>query len=340
MITPWIFEFFPTYGMADPDAFAWHLDLWIRAEAMGFEGVFFSEHHFGRGRLTPSPNLLIAATAARTRTLRLGAMGMVLPLYEPWRAAEEIGMLDQLSGGRLEMGVSSGSGPMEMRQVGMDMAEVRPRFLEGLEVVEKALSQAAFSHHGRFYSYDELSIAPRPLQQPLPSRWMTCVSQETAALAGARGYRACTGFLDDADAKALFAAHAAAAAEAGQPSGPERCALRRQILIADTDEEAKAAGDAATRKLVAMFQGPRPHAEGEAAASGAPDAPPTPRGLFFGKDETITGSPATVAETILHQCAATGAGHMLAYPHITAEVGRVERSYALWPQVIARLRAA
>ncbi len=104
MIRPWIFEFFPTYGLTEPEAFAWHMDLWPRLQDIGFEGIFFSEHHFGPGRMTPSPNLLIAAVAARTTTLRLGAMGMVLPLYEPWRVAEEIGMLDQLSGGARSSG--------------------------------------------------------------------------------------------------------------------------------------------------------------------------------------------------------------------------------------------
>lgn len=337
MVTPWIFEFFPTYGLSEPEAYAWHMDLWGRLEGMGFEGIFFSEHHFGKGRLTPSPNLLIAALAARTTRLRLGAMGMVLPLYEPWRAAEEVAMLDQISQGRLEMGVSSGAGPMEMRQVGMDLDEVRPRFAEGLEVLEAALSQDSFSHQGRFYSYRDLSITPRPVQQPLPSRWMTLVSAATAAMAGSKGYRACTGFLDNEAAKVLFEAHAAAARAAGQPSGPDRCALRRQILVADTDEAAQAASRAATAKLVAMFGGGQAR---EDHASGAPDAPPTPRGLFFGEDETIAGSPGAVAEAILEQCRSTGSAHMLAYPHITAELAAVERSYALWPQVITRLRAA
>src|SRR5262249_56095689 len=84
-----------------------YLDLWVRDEALGFEGIFFSEHHFGRS-YSPSPNLLIAALAARTRTLRLGVMGIVLPYYHPARVVEEIGMLDHLTGGRLENGTAIG----------------------------------------------------------------------------------------------------------------------------------------------------------------------------------------------------------------------------------------
>ena len=115
MIKPWIFELFGTPGgrgtTVDPrvtaEHFAWHLDLWRRAEPMGFEGIFFSEHHFGLG-YSPSPNLLIATMANLTKTLRLGVMGVVLPYYQPWRVVEEIGMLDQLTGGRLEIGTASG----------------------------------------------------------------------------------------------------------------------------------------------------------------------------------------------------------------------------------------
>jgi alkanesulfonate monooxygenase SsuD/methylene tetrahydromethanopterin reductase-like flavin-dependent oxidoreductase (luciferase family) len=90
MIKPWIFEFFPAPANPAHDAgpevtaahFAAYLDLWQRAEALGFEGIFFSEHHFGPG-YSPSPNLLIAALASRTHSLRLGVMGSCCPTTSP-----------------------------------------------------------------------------------------------------------------------------------------------------------------------------------------------------------------------------------------------------------------
>src|SRR3974390_3584007 len=101
MIKPWLFEFLPELGgpSVEPNPqdvaalFGRYLDLWVRDEALGFEGIFFSEHHFGRS-YSPSPNLLIAALGPRTKRLRLGVMGVVLPYYHPARVVEEIGMLD------------------------------------------------------------------------------------------------------------------------------------------------------------------------------------------------------------------------------------------------------
>ena len=106
MIKPWIFEFFGAPAefherfdaAASQRYFDAYLDLWASAEPAGFEGIFFSEHHFGLS-YSPSPNLLIAAIAHSTVRLRLGTMGVVLPLYQPWRVLEEIGMLDHLTGG-------------------------------------------------------------------------------------------------------------------------------------------------------------------------------------------------------------------------------------------------
>src|SRR5579872_4920698 len=179
MIKPWIFELFGVpagRGASTPphvtaDYYRWHLDLWRRAEAFGFEGIFFSEHHFGLG-YSPSPNLLIARTAAVTRTLRLGVMGVVLPYYEPWRVVEEIGMLDQLTGGRLEIGTASGI-PQEMARIGLSVEEANARNAEAIEILDAALAQGVISHHGRFWDFDELRIVPRPLQTPSPPKWTT-----------------------------------------------------------------------------------------------------------------------------------------------------------------------
>ena len=195
MIKPWLFEFLPELGdyNAEPNPrdvaalFARYLDLWGRDEQLGFEGILFSEHHFGRS-YSASPNLLIAALASRTKRLRLGVMGLVLPYYHPARVVEEIGMLDHLTGGRLEIGTAIGV-PQELARFNITMAEARERNDEILAVLEAALSNRIVSHQGKYFSFSGLRLLPRPLQQPSPPRWTTVVSEESARRAARKRIR-------------------------------------------------------------------------------------------------------------------------------------------------------
>src|SRR3974377_84599 len=167
MIKPRLFEFLPELGSpsVEPNAqdvaalFGRHLCLWVRDEALGFEGIFFSEHHFGRS-YSASPNLLIAALASRTKTLRLGVMGVVLPYYHPARVVEEIGMLDHLTGGRLEIGTAIGV-PQELARFNMSMSEARERNDEIVAIIDAALVNPVISHRGKYFSFSNLRLLPR-----------------------------------------------------------------------------------------------------------------------------------------------------------------------------------
>ncbi|HZF15947.1 MAG TPA: LLM class flavin-dependent oxidoreductase [Steroidobacteraceae bacterium] len=336
MIKPWIFEFCPAFdGATGAEDYSWYSDLWVRAEAIGFEGIFFSEHHFRPGGLSPSPNLLIATVAARTRTLRLGAMGVVVPLYEPWRVAEEAAMLDQLSGGRLEFGLSSGSGPMEPLRVGIPAGEIRPRFAEALEILDKALTRPRFSHQGRFWKFDDLVIAPRPLQQPRPPMWVAGMSPEAAEMCARRNYGFCTGFLPVSRVRELFERYQAEAHRAGGAAGPGRVALRRQVLISDDAAEAAEMGKGAFGQMSAMLSGGAPDRGRE-----VPDAPAARHGPMLSPEECIAGTPAAVAEQIVVQCRQARCAHILGYSFGPLTRAQLSRSYELWRQVIPVLRKA
>jgi alkanesulfonate monooxygenase SsuD/methylene tetrahydromethanopterin reductase-like flavin-dependent oxidoreductase (luciferase family) len=200
MIKPWIFEFLYAPGgpgeevapSAATAVFDAGIALWRRMDRLGYEGIFFSEHHFGLS-YSPSPNLLIASIARSTERLRLGTMGMVLPLYQPWRVLEEIGMLDHLTGGRLEIGCASGV-PQELVQTGIGPQENRERFMETLAILDAWLAEPVISHHGKHWSFDNLRIVPRPLQQPAPPKWTTVVSPASAIVSAGRRSRICTAF--------------------------------------------------------------------------------------------------------------------------------------------------
>jgi alkanesulfonate monooxygenase SsuD/methylene tetrahydromethanopterin reductase-like flavin-dependent oxidoreductase (luciferase family) len=315
VIKPWVFEFFfgPAQRGGPPPApdvssahFQKYLGLWERAEALDFEGIFFSEHHFGPG-YSPSPNLLIANVAARTKYLRLGTLGMVLPYYDPWRVVEEIAMLDHLTGGRLEIGTAAGI-PQELALVGMSYQEARQRFDEALEILDAALQDPVVSHHGRFWNFENLRISPRPLQQPAPPKWTTVVSTGSAEKSARRGSKICTGFQSVARIRTIFDAYRAEGDRLGAASGPDRFAIRRVVSIAETEDEARAASRAALMAAqLGVGQDPR-----AAIKTSLLDVPNASAGFILDDDEFIAGTPDQVAEQIVEQCRFVGAGHFVA----------------------------
>jgi alkanesulfonate monooxygenase SsuD/methylene tetrahydromethanopterin reductase-like flavin-dependent oxidoreductase (luciferase family) len=245
MIKPWTFEFLyapdaqgePVAPQTATAVFDKGIALWQRMDTLGFEGIFFSEHHFGVS-YSPSPNLLIAAVARSTSRLRLGTMGLVLPLYQPWRVLEEIGMLDHLTGGRLEIGCASGV-PQELIQTGMGPEENRERVNEALLILDAWLAEPVISHRGRYFSLDNMRIVPRPLQQPSPPKWTTVVSPASAVKSAARRSKICTAFESVTCIKEIFDAYRAETGRLDITSGPDHLGIRRNVSIARSEAEAR-----------------------------------------------------------------------------------------------------
>jgi alkanesulfonate monooxygenase SsuD/methylene tetrahydromethanopterin reductase-like flavin-dependent oxidoreductase (luciferase family) len=341
MIKPWLFEFLPELGSPsvepEPRAvaahFARYLDLWVRDEALGFEGIFFSEHHFGRS-YSASPNLLIAALASRTKTLRLGVMGVVLPYYHPARVVEEIGMLDHLTGGRLEIGTAIGV-PQELGRLNMTMAEARERNDEIVGVLDAALANPVISHRGKYFSLSNLRLLPRVLQQPSPPRWTTVISAESARRAARRRIKISTGFNTTQTIKRIFDAYREEAEAAGFHASPEYLALRRRVTVAPTSEQARVYARAVAERLKSMV------AEDERLNANVPDAPAPSGGFTLSDDEFITGTAKEAAQTIIDQCRAVGAGHFLTVLNWSAPVDEVIQAHELFGRdAIPLLRSA
>ncbi len=160
-----------------------------RGEALGFESVWPVEQHFNQKQSAlPSPALLLAAIAQRTRTMRLGTAIVQLPLGHPLRIAEEIATLDVLSGGRVEFGVGRGSNPQHFAGFGVPLSESRDRMIEALDYIRQAWTQERFSFQGRFFQADDICLVPKPLQQPHPPIWVAANGPDTFKFAGQLGY--------------------------------------------------------------------------------------------------------------------------------------------------------
>jgi alkanesulfonate monooxygenase SsuD/methylene tetrahydromethanopterin reductase-like flavin-dependent oxidoreductase (luciferase family) len=324
MLKSWIFEFFRAPadpGVLVPHAregvspaevaahFATYWQRWISAEGYGFEGIFFSEHHFGQG-YSPSPNLLIASLASVTKRMRLGVMGVVLPYYQPWRVIEEIGMLDHLTQGRLEVGTASGI-PPEMALVKMGVPEANERNAEAQEILDWALTHRGqpISHHGKFWSFDNLTVVPITRQDPSPPRWTTVISQESARRSTRRGTKICTGFSSISDVKNTFEAYRNEADKAKFAVSHDCLGLRRVVTVGLDEAEARALSARVFEQVRTIFLKP----DERFNHSPVPDAPQKASGgMPLSSDEYIAGTPEQVAEQIIEQCRATGAGHFLA----------------------------
>src|SRR5215470_7902674 len=144
-----------------------HLAAWEALDRLGYDGVAFNEHHTSPYGLMNSPNLLAASAAQRTSTLKLLMYGNLLPIHNPLRLAEEIAMLDCLSNGRIICGVARGA-PREYKVFNIPLEESRARFDEAYEIMRRAWSEESFSYEGKFHQFHDISIWPRPVQQPMP----------------------------------------------------------------------------------------------------------------------------------------------------------------------------
>ena len=343
MIRPWIFEFLyapanqggKVARQAPTGVFDNGIALWKRLDELGFEGIFFSEHHFGLS-YSPSPNLLIAAIARSTARLRLGTMGMVLPLYQPWRVLEEIGMLDHLTHGRLEIGCASGV-PQELIQTGIGPEENRERFNESLQILDAWLAEPVISHHGRYYNFDNLRIVPRPLQQPAPPKWTTVVSTASAINSAARRSKICTAFESVARINEIFDAYRTEADRLSIARGQDHLAIRRNVSIAVSEAEAQERSQMAREVAAKVLAGdPRVRQQ----SSSLLDAPKPGAGFSVHADEFIAGTPDQVAEQIITQCRGCGAGHFLAILGRAVDEQRIQAVELFAERVIPILRRA
>lgn len=324
----WLFYIF---SQASPggDAAEWtktqttfdrYLNLCERADGLGFDGVFFSEHHFNSLNLTPSPNLMIAAAAQRTSNLRLGVMSNVVPLHDARRLVEELGMLDYLTQGRLEIGLGPGAGSGEFVQAGLNPELARPRYASGSEIVRQYVERGRVTHCDDFYQLDDVPIVPA-LRQQNPRVWITAMSESSAAWAAEQGYHVCTSWLSTERAALLCAAYREAATEAGRDADGTNFAVRRRVFVAPTDAEAQEIAESAIDQVLAAM---------EVSGTAFEAADPAIAQMFFDPDDIVIGSPKTVTERLIEQARAIGFDHLLYFPDFKLfSAQHLERSHDL-----------
>ena len=173
-------QFFPSMGPDERPADAYFresLDLVGLCDELGYNHVRIVEHYFHRyGGYSPNPMVFLSAASQRTRTARL-VTGALLPIFNnPLKVAGEIGMLDAISGGRLEVGVARAFLPHEFAHFGISLDQSRARFNEGLAQILMLLEHDQASHHGDFHQFKNVTSLPRPTQTPRPPVWIAALA--------------------------------------------------------------------------------------------------------------------------------------------------------------------
>ncbi|RXG89100.1 LLM class flavin-dependent oxidoreductase [Bradyrhizobium zhanjiangense] len=282
------------------------LKLAEACDSLGFYAYHLAEHHctpHGRG---PSPNLFLSSLAQRTRQLRFGPLVLLLNLYHPLRAFEEICMLDQLSGGRLELGIGRGSQPIEWGYFGISAETAPGRYTEASEILNIALKGHTLSYQGHHFELNEIPLTLRPHQRPYPPTWIASNRAESAQWAAANGANlACIG--PASVVRKVTEAYRSQRAHNTTAHGREPfLGLARMVVIAKSDQDAHAAAKTAYGRWLESFKFLY-----DLNAIPTPPALPLTFDAALESELCVVGTPASVRQLLLHQMEEAGANYLL-----------------------------
>lgn len=304
-----------------------YIDQLAEAETLGFDGVCVNEHHQNAYGLMPSPNIIAAMLAMRTKRIRIAVVGNALPLYDPpTRVAEEIAMLDVISGGRIISGQVIGGGP-EYFSFSINPAEARTRFAEAHEIIMRAWTEPGpFSFYGEHYKLRYVNTWPRPLQKPHPPIWIPGAgSIETMEFVAKRRY-AYMGipYFHIDFFKKTYAIFRDCCEKEGYRAHPTQMGLLMPIYVAETDAKARAEfephfwyflkklipgltlsppGYTSVKSALRVLRALR---DGKTFINSCESWEDVERGTF-----AVVGSPKTVAQKLIEHAKDIGCGNLL-----------------------------
>jgi alkanesulfonate monooxygenase SsuD/methylene tetrahydromethanopterin reductase-like flavin-dependent oxidoreductase (luciferase family) len=175
------------------------LEQMLAAESLGYHSVWIAEHHFNDYGLCPAPPVLASFVAARTTALRLGMGVSLLPLHHPVELAEQLAVLDVVSGGRLDVGIGRGGTLQDYQTFKSERGDTRVRVEEGVALMRQCWSGQPFDFQGRFHSAERLHVRPRPAQRPHPPLFMATNSEDSVLSAARLGLPTLSSFFVPVD---------------------------------------------------------------------------------------------------------------------------------------------
>ena len=263
----------------------------------GFDAVWLAEHHFSSYSVCPSVHLMGMHVADITQNLRIGTGVSLAAFYHPLRLAEEIALLDVLSGGRVNWGAGRGFDRKEFEAFGVAADDSYPRFREHFDIVLQAWRSERLTYHGQFHEFEDVEVLPKPLQQPHPPVWVASSSPDAVTWAAERGHAI---MMDPhsahADIGTKFRMYQETLA-AGGHHHTQDTPVARLMAIAKTDAEAEEIARSGARWTVGSYAnkdksiGPGPRLKDQ------PADPNDPVERYM-RDVIIHGSPARVIDQL------------------------------------------
>ena len=287
-------------GKTHADAFDENFSKVEAAEELGLDSVWLGEYHFSPDRsVMASPLAIASSIAARTKRIRVGGAVFVVPLSNPLSLAEQGATIDHISKGRLDFGVGRSGLTQFYQGYNIDYAETRDRFSEGLDVIIKAWTNDTFSHKGKYWTFEDVTVVPKPYQVPYPPIRIAASSPETYPMLGRMGHPifiAGVGFGLDV-VKERLKEYRQAKQDAGHTE-PDDVVLRVGAYLAETAEMARAEPEASIlssqRQVSALMKKYAPSQQsyeaGEAMASDSYDD--------ILKKRIIVGTPEYIVERL------------------------------------------
>ena len=228
-------------GVSQTEAFDEMFALIDAAESWGLDIVWLAEMMVNPARSVLSAPLLMSSWAvSRTERLRVGTAVQLLPLNHPLRVAGEVATLDHLSHGRFDFGIGRSGSPRSYDALGVPYEESQDRFFEALEIILTAWKGEPFSHHGRFYQFDDVTVAPKPYRAPHPLVRMAATTPDTFPRVGRMGLPIFVGLrgMDIPELSQCLKVYRQAWRDAGHPGDGDAC-LRIPIYAAPTEQAAR-----------------------------------------------------------------------------------------------------
>ena len=305
-----VFDHVDDSGLPLADHYETRLKLVEALDRLGFDSYHTAEHHGTNLGFAPSPSVYLSAVAQRTKRLKFGPLVYLPALYHPMRLAEEICMLDQMSRGRLQVGLGAGAVWIEQQIYDVDPASVRDRYIEARDIVLQALTSDEVNFNGKYYNFDGFPMVLKPFQKPRPPLWYGLGSPQSAVWCAANEVNVVS-MMGGKVARGPFDRYReewdkAGKAEADLPV----LGLNRHIVVADTDAEAARIAAPAYAKWRNSFSWlwdlkgvpfPFPYPETFEAHQAA--------------GYSIAGSPRTVCDALAHDLELAGGngvlGHMI-----------------------------